>query len=146
MVLAECPEGKQAVQLSTPSGNVKTLCIPDAGIQGIENAAEHSGGTIVTATCDCWSAEELKLIDSNTKVDLVCYNPQTTYVGVEGVECNLVYESDGSPYSSAYIILLRDYRAGIYECKNYYNPYYKTGIRVEEYNACVSLVQKYVAN
>ena len=47
VALAECPEGKSEVILVTPSGKIKTICVPDTALPGIENAAEHSPGTIV---------------------------------------------------------------------------------------------------
>jgi len=37
----------------TPSGITKTICVYDNAIPGIENAAEHSDRTIITAQCPC---------------------------------------------------------------------------------------------
>jgi len=59
---AECPEGKEPVDITTPSGITKTLCIPAAAVQGIENAAEHSGGTIVASNCPCFSKEDVEAV------------------------------------------------------------------------------------
>lgn len=63
-VWAECPEGKEPVDISTPSGITKTLCIPAAAVEGIENAAENSGGTIVASNCPCFSAEDIQSLDA----------------------------------------------------------------------------------
>jgi len=64
VALAECPEDKQPVDITTPSGITKTLCIPAAAVQGIENAAENSGGTIVASSCPCFTAEDLETYDA----------------------------------------------------------------------------------
>jgi hypothetical protein len=145
-VLAECPEGKNPVQLTTPSGKTKTLCIPDAAVQGIENAAEHSGGTIVAATCDCWSQSQINDIDSNAKLSLECYS-RDIYCQVgstcPGYVCDVVYSDTGEMYAKGYIIFPRDIKTGNYECKNYWIEYFETGMDKQEYDACVSLLATY---
>jgi len=65
IVVAECPEGREPIDISTPSGITKTLCIPAAAVKGIENAAENSGGTIVASDCPCFSLEDIQAIDAN---------------------------------------------------------------------------------
>ena len=65
-VSAECPEGKSVVVLMTPSGNVKNICVADAAIPGIENAAENAPLEIAPA-CPCedlWNG----IYDQNTVV------------------------------------------------------------------------------
>lgn len=59
---AQCPDDKEPVNITTPSGITKTLCIPAAAVQGIENAAEHSGGTIVASNCPCFSTEDIEAL------------------------------------------------------------------------------------
>ena len=43
-----CPAGKSEITILTPSGKMKVLCVSDKAVKGIENAADHSGGTVVT--------------------------------------------------------------------------------------------------
>lgn len=74
-VLAECPEGKNPVQITTPSGKSKTLCIPDSAVQGIENAAEHSGGTIVASSCPCWTSQDIDDI-ATANPDFTCFETE----------------------------------------------------------------------
>ena len=85
IALAECPEGKEPVDISTPSGITKTLCIPAAAVKGIENAAEQSGGTIVASGCPCFSLEDIKAIDAI--YDLTCISSGQ-------------YDADGNTISS----------------------------------------------
>lgn len=144
-VFAECPEGKNPIQLTTPSGKTKTLCVPDAAMQGIENAAEHSGGTIVTASCDCWSQSQINDIDANAQVALQCYMPGIIEVGVDPqYECDVVYSDTGKFFADAFIIFPRDKTGYNYECKNYWIPDFKTGFSKEEYDACVALIEPYL--
>ena len=59
-VLAECPEGKSEVLLTTPSGKTNTMCVSDNAILGIENAAEHSVRVMIAPECPCldvWDGE-----------------------------------------------------------------------------------------
>lgn len=63
-VWAECPQDKEPVEITTPSGITKTLCIPAAAVQGIETAAENSGGTIVASNCPCFSADDIAALDA----------------------------------------------------------------------------------
>jgi hypothetical protein len=72
--LSECPPGKAPITLQTPSGKIKTLCVPDKAVQGIENASDNSAGTILPATCpaECWSAEELSILDTKYEGGITC--------------------------------------------------------------------------
>jgi hypothetical protein len=59
-VLAECPEGKSEVLLTTPSGKTNTMCVSDTAILRIENAAEHSDRVMIAPECPCldvWDGE-----------------------------------------------------------------------------------------
>jgi hypothetical protein len=55
---AECPPGKTEITIITPSGKTKVLCVPDAALPGIENAAENSDATVIAAKCPCGTTEE----------------------------------------------------------------------------------------
>ncbi len=136
-VLAECPEGKNPVSITTPSGKTKTLCIPDAAVQGIENAAEHSGGTIVASNCACFSEDDILALDAMG--DFYCTGK--TGIGSDGTEtfssttCKGVGGSAATTYDSD----------GVNSCSLYllgdkYNPPVKISeiISDSEYNACLS--------
>jgi len=133
-VLAECPEGKNPVQINTPSGKSKILCIPDAAVQGIENAAEHSGGTIVAATCPCWDDNELRTLDINYNMTCVDqdFPIQTT--------CK------GTNYKGAVIWLVSTAQAELENtCANYsrIDGAFKLKITQDELDACNASLQPY---
>ena len=69
-VQAACPSSKVEVTVVLPSGQTKLLCIPEAALKGLENAAEHSPGRIVTNPCPCFSTED---------VDAVAQQPQGVF-------------------------------------------------------------------
>lgn len=50
---AQCPEGKTEVELVTPNGVTKTVCLADKARPGIENAPEHTPLTIIDVACPC---------------------------------------------------------------------------------------------
>ncbi len=54
-----CPDGKSEVVITTPSGKVKTLCISDKAVGGIENAADHAEGTIIPTGCPCYFEDDV---------------------------------------------------------------------------------------
>jgi len=142
--LAECPKGQQEVQITTPSGKTKALCIPDAGVQGIENAADHSGGTIVTAQCpvDCWTQDQINALNT-TPYELTCkQSGYNTYSGL--VDC--VVHKDGVYAYTAFALLSRDPKAGQYECKNYAFQTDKFDMNFEQYDACYALLAPFILN
>ena len=133
-VLAECPEGKNPVQLTTPSGKTKTLCIPDAAMQGIENAADHSGGTIVTSSCPCWASQDVNdLADGNP--DFTCFET-INYIkcvsdgNINTFEYDLALKIEGEVYTDSVCI---NRVTGIIEY-----------ISQEEVGACRGLVEPYI--
>jgi hypothetical protein len=56
----ECVEGKSPVQINLPNGMQKTICLNDSALPGLQNAADHSDGTIVPTTCPCWNETDMK--------------------------------------------------------------------------------------
>lgn len=65
-VNASCKQGKSPVYITTGNGITKTICVSDAGIAGIEKAAEHSGGMITPVSCPCFGPEDIvPLFDSS---------------------------------------------------------------------------------
>ena len=75
-----CPEGKYPVQLVTPSGNQKTICVSDNAVQGIENAAENSSGLVIPISCPCWTADDISYYAEKSDFfcksgspDITCY-------------------------------------------------------------------------
>jgi hypothetical protein len=57
---ATCPEGESEITIVTPSGKEKLLCIPDQAVAGLENAADHSQGTVIPAVCPCFTAADVE--------------------------------------------------------------------------------------
>jgi hypothetical protein len=129
---AACTEGKQPVNITTPSGKAKTLCIPDAAVQGIENAAEHAGGTIVTANCTCWSQKEIQELIA--KYDLSC-------VYFESKDNIMCYKD--STYSTLWYDLY-PYDDKVSDIC--YNHLYGSNkiISFEESDACYALLEPYI--
>ena len=79
-VLAQCPEGMSEVVVVTPSGISNTICIEDAAIPGIENAAVHSPAFVISGGCPCeaiWSEA----------VDRYMGFPQTVDISAEWNSC-----------------------------------------------------------
>ena len=88
--LAGCPEGKSPITILTPSGKMKILCVPPQAIQGIEEAADHSGGTVVSETCPCFSQNDLdaagvlSCTDAPDRAFIFCENWDGTSFRAEG--------------------------------------------------------------
>jgi hypothetical protein len=61
-VWAACEPDESEIVIVTPSGKMRILCIPAAAVDGIENAADHSPGTIVAAVCPCFSQADIDAI------------------------------------------------------------------------------------
>lgn len=61
---AECPVGKSPVVMTTPSGKVHELCVPDTAVTGLEHAIGGSGVNI-TGTCPCFEEKLLQSITSS---------------------------------------------------------------------------------
>lgn len=60
MAQATCPEGKEAIIVITPSGRTRTLCVPSAAVAGIEGADDHGAGTIIPASCPCYTTTDVE--------------------------------------------------------------------------------------
>ena len=134
---AECPEGKQPVNITTPSGNTKTLCIPDAAVQGIETAAENSGGTFVAAECPCWSSDDVNDLVSN-------YPGFTCIENVNFVKC--VYDPIDT-FSYALALKIEGSYYGYSSCINQdLDPdVIAEYISQEEVDACLALVESNIS-
>jgi hypothetical protein len=145
-VLAQCAEGKQAVEISTPSGKVKTLCIPDAAVQGIENAAEHSGGTIVAGQCPstCWSQDQIDVLNT-PPFELKCKQSWDGY-GDTGTSVTCAVHKSGVYSSTAFALYARDAEAGLHECKNYYFGSDNFDVNTSQSEACYALIQPFILN
>ena len=90
---AECPEGKIEITIITPNGNVKTHCIAEAANDWIENAGDPSG-TVVAATCPCFTLEEVELTLINTP-DWYCQQtPGLTSNSLEPCAWTQCFEGD----------------------------------------------------
>ncbi len=85
---AQCPEGKSEILIVTPSGRDKVRCVPDQALPGIENAADHSAGTVLPADCPCFTAEDLAA--RNADPGLACIGGETA------IDCD-VSASDPDP-------------------------------------------------
>lgn len=118
----ECPEGKSEIQLITPSGIQKSICVPDEAIPGIENAAENSEGTIIPSSCPCWNADDISYYETQRVIDFCTYSDGL-------LECLGPY---GKPILEAYKVKY---------CKNYVTEV-ELPIVDEEWNACTALVDK----
>lgn len=125
-VMAQCPDGKSEVQLTTPSGKNKTICISDAAIPGIENAADHSGGTIIPTTCPCWNEADIKYYAENKIMEYCKY---LTGTGI--LEC---YDSIGG------IVLDAD-KAGF--CTNHVTKVEYSKLTTDQWNSCYKLTDAF---
>ena len=72
---------------------MKVLCVSENAVEGIENAADHSDGTVVAAACPCFTQADLDAAnltfcdDSSTEVRtfIRCNNGDSSYIfSVEG--------------------------------------------------------------
>jgi hypothetical protein len=136
VALAECPEGKSEVILVTPSGKIKTICVPETALPGIENAAEHSAGNIVPASCPCLTVEEIqKLEDCSLQngVPITCVDDGTV------VTCTCLCE--GCPNSAPFLTIDTYYQMVVNEC----GGGCRAGFNEEEYDACMALIKAYMA-
>ena len=145
LVWAQCPEGKSEVQLTTPSGKQKTICIPDVALPGIENAAEHSNGTIIPASCPCWTETELnayverfgliECIDHTSEPPHLCI-PDSL---VKHYECIAVTPDEK---------ILLTHSGGICGSEKRYcaneASMFDQIISAEEYDACLSIIKKFM--
>jgi hypothetical protein len=141
--LAECPEGKSEVILVTPSGKVKTLCVPEAALPGLENAAEHSAGTIIPdpdMACPCFTLEEVKAAG----IDCYVYEGTTD---PSGETCVFATCEDGlntfwtvySPGDEACSLSTK--------CENCcYNDGPVDGLSDEEATACIGILKVFQVN
>lgn len=121
----ECPKGKSEIQLITPSGIQKSICIPDEALPGLENAADHSDGTIIPSSCPCWNADDIAYYESAGRL------AYCTYVSPL-LQC---FTSDEA--------VLLEASKGEYYCENFLtSEFFK--IDVDEWNACSGLVEKYL--
>lgn len=133
---AECPDGKQAVQITTPSGITKTLCIPLKAVQGIETAAENSGGTIVTAECPCWTSEDVNDL-AGFYSEFFCRD-----LG-NAIRCDY----DPSYINTSYYALALKIAGDYYSysvCINADSGVIEEYISQEEVDACKTLIESYI--
>jgi len=122
---AGCPEGKSEIQLITPSGIQKSICVADEALPGIENAADQSDGTIIPSSCPCWNADDIAYYESAGRLAyctyvtplLQCFTPD---------EKVLLEASKGDNYCANFLT----------------NEDFK--IDVDEWNACSGLVEKFL--
>ena len=138
---AECPEGKNEVLMVTPSGIQKTLCIPNAAIIGIETAADHSAGSIVTTECPCYPAEQIDAMYDYGKYEMIC----STLDGIS-FDCDIFYVADGRPAENPDAIDIYRDQYGNYVCFDQLNKIKVSKVSQEEINACASILDQYVAN
>ena len=133
---AECPDGKEPVNISTPSGITKTLCIPAAAVKGIETAAENSAGTIVTAECPCWTSSEINDL-ANRYPEFYCRDL------VNSIRCDYdpSYERT-SNYALALKIEGDYYTYSL--CGNQDSGVIVEYLTQEEVGGCASLVESYI--
>jgi len=72
-----CPEGKAEVSINLPNGTQKMICIPDNALPGLQNAADHSDGTIVPNPCPCWTEDDISSYFSNKMIAKCWYDTST---------------------------------------------------------------------
>ena len=133
-VLAECPDGKSPISISTPSGKSKTLCIPDAAVHGIETAAEHSSGAInPNVTCPCWSAADLEGYKASYEQFSCEIDP---YKNIS--EC---WQNDSDVYAKLRVIT--NYGGATTYCVNNFEGRKFSGFSEEELNECIDLLVDY---
>jgi len=139
IVNAQCPAGKSPVTMVTPSGQTRTLCINDNAVQGIDNAADNSSTTVVTASCTkgCWTPIEVEYWSSKgeltcswvNRYELVCKN--IPLVGEKTVVFHLITESTDPNVATCSLIDHLD----------------ETKITDEkEIDACVALLEPYTSS
>jgi len=119
-----CPDGKSEIQLITPSGRVKFMCVPDAALPGLDNAADHSDGTIVPTGCPCWDEADIEyllknyLLDGCTKGD-----PAQCYYGKDMLSLEISWVSN--------------------YCRNFITEYAWEKLDSEQYKACEVLISPF---
>ena len=139
IVAAECPKDKYPINVTTPSGIQKVLCVPAAAVDGLENAADHSAGTIVSAVCDCITPEELAVITQ--KYGFSCVSTIDKFGYVVRVECDTDIPYSGTR-TNTHIILYNGLHAQ-YECKDYFFSDDDFGFSADVFDACVALLAPY---
>lgn len=121
---AECQDGKSEVELTLPNGKVKVMCLPDAALPSLENAADHSDGTIVPTGCPCWDEEDLVYLSKNYLLDwCIKADIAQCYYGKDLISLELNYEQN--------------------YCINYITEYKGEKLDIEQYRACFSLLEPY---
>ncbi|MBI4681653.1 MAG: hypothetical protein HY757_00890 [Nitrospirae bacterium] len=128
--LAACAEGKFELLIQTPSGQQKTVCVPEAARQGIENAAEHADTTVIPVECSCWSLQQVK--DFAANYDLTCVNDAKG-----GVTCY----KDKALYTIIFSIMPSTDKDNV--CVNSLLAEKKI-ISLEESDACYAIIEPYV--
>lgn len=103
-VAAQCPEGKSEVVVVTPSGVSKNICVAQAAIPGIENAANNEVIEIVPV-CPCvdvWTG----VYSDDVTVD---GTPPALPVDLTGSQCDAV----DTPNLSAVVVALAEGFSGL---------------------------------
>lgn len=142
LALAQCPEGKSEVQITTPSGKQKTICIPDAAVPGIENASEHGSGTIIPATCPCWKESELDAYVERFG-SIVCYD-NTSDPPYECLPDSHIKHYECEAPDKILLTHLGNICVSSLYCANEASMFEQRKISDEEYDACLSLIKKYI--
>ena len=127
LAFAQCPEGKSEIQLTTPKGIQKTICIPDNALPGVENAAEHSDGTIIPSSCPCWDEADLKYYLENKMLEYCHYDTDTHIL---------------SCYDTEKLVILEAGKEKQY-CINYVTQD-KYALNDEQWNTCYKLTEGFL--
>jgi hypothetical protein len=133
---AECPEGKSEVLMTTPSGKQKVMCIPDAAVPGLENAADNSPGTIIPTTCPCWSVDDIYSASVKYKA-FYCEIDIKALLG--GYICWGYAE-----YDFEEVFSWQQYDTDSYVCHSYWGVPVKMGISSLEAKACFASMEPYL--
>ena len=120
----ECAEGKSPVHINLPNGMQKTICLNDSALPGLQNAAEHSDGTIVPTTCPCWNETDIKYYLSNKMFSMCSYDVLTSIVTCVDDSKQIVLEAYKPEFS----------------CVNYVTKVEAEKLTAEQWNACLSLL------
>jgi hypothetical protein len=122
-VWAECPEGKSEILIVTPSGRETVICVPDNAIPGLENAADHSSGTIIPASCPCWDQEDIEYYQDNKMLETCSYDSYTsTYVCIDQDK----------------FVILELWKGG--SCVNHVTKLEEAKLTTEQQNICLKLL------
>jgi hypothetical protein len=126
---AECPEGKSEVQLTTPNGRQKAICVPDDALPGIENAAEHSDGTIIPSSCPCWDETDIQYYLDNKILAYCEYDSALALL-----TCN--------DYDKLEVLVARK----DVSCENYVTQVTHDRLLTEQWNTCYKLVEDLIVD